>query len=149
MLTAAGLAEIETYADGIEPWKPYTGSLADVSIVTAKSLVADAHKAGLFVHTYTFRNEKKYLAGAFGGVGRGAADRAAAIRTMVIGARGFSFSSCVPLLAIDQALAAGEDRSASRRRDDRRSRLSWPARGASGFSRTGCAHRMLYPRRPA
>ncbi|MES2068804.1 MAG: glycerophosphodiester phosphodiesterase family protein [Pseudomonadota bacterium] len=86
MLTPAGLAEIKTYADGIGPWKPqvmswkvvpfkdknadgtpYTGSLADVNSVTPTSLIADAHKAGLFVHSYTFRNEKKYLAGIYKG----------------------------------------------------------------------------------
>ncbi|MDB5861800.1 MAG: glpQ [Ramlibacter sp.] len=86
MLTPAGLAEIKTYADGIGPWKPqvmswkvtpfkatnadgtpYTGALADVNDVTPTSLIADAHAAGLFVHTYTFRNEKKYLAGKYGG----------------------------------------------------------------------------------
>ncbi len=86
MLTPAGLAEIKTYADGIGPWKPqvmawkvtpfkatnpdgtpYTGSLADVNSVTPTSLIADAHKAGLFVHAYTFRSEKKYLAGKYAG----------------------------------------------------------------------------------
>ena len=86
MLTPAGLADIKTYADGIGPWKPqvmsltvspfkatnadgsaYTGSLADVNTVTPTTLVADAHKAGLFVHTYTFRNESKYLAGFYKG----------------------------------------------------------------------------------
>jgi glycerophosphoryl diester phosphodiesterase len=86
MLTPAGLAEIKTYADGIGPWKPqvmsltvspfkagnadgtaYTGSLADVNTVTPTSLIADAHKAGLFVHAYTFRNEQKYLAGFYQG----------------------------------------------------------------------------------
>ena len=78
MLTAAGLAEIKTYADGIGPWKPQvmaltvapfkTGAgLADVNTVTPTSLVADAHKAGLFVHVYTFRNEQKYLAGFYKG----------------------------------------------------------------------------------
>ncbi|WP_317204679.1 glycerophosphodiester phosphodiesterase family protein [Janthinobacterium sp.] len=86
MLTPAGLAEIKTYADGIGPWKPqvmaltvsplktsnadgtpYTGALADVNSVTPTSLIADAHKAGLFVHTYTFRNEQKYLAGIYKG----------------------------------------------------------------------------------
>lgn len=86
MLTPAGLAEIKTYADGIGPWKPqvmsltvspfkatnadgsvYTGSLADVNTVAPTSLIADAHKAGLFVHTYTFRNEQKYLAGFYKG----------------------------------------------------------------------------------
>jgi glycerophosphoryl diester phosphodiesterase len=86
MLTPAGLAEVKTYADGIGPWKPqvmahtivpfkatnadgtpYTGSLADVNTITPTSLIADAHKAGLFVHSYTFRNELKYLAGIYKG----------------------------------------------------------------------------------
>ena len=84
MLTPAGLAEIKTYADGIGPWKPqvmsmtvspfkatnadgsvYTGSFADVNSVTPTSLITDAHKAGLFVHTYTFRSEQARLAGYF------------------------------------------------------------------------------------
>jgi len=78
MLTPAGLAEIKTYADGIGPWKPQvmgltvvpykTGAgLADVNTLTPTSLIADAHKLGLFVHVYTFRNEQKYLAGAYKG----------------------------------------------------------------------------------
>ena len=86
MLTPAGLAEIKGYADGIGPWKPqvmsltvvpfkatnadgtaYTGSLADVNTVTPTSLIADAHRAGLFVHTYTFRSEQEYLAGFYQG----------------------------------------------------------------------------------
>lgn len=33
--------------------------------MTPTSLIADAHKAGLFVHVYTFRNEPKYLAGFY------------------------------------------------------------------------------------
>lgn len=84
MLTPAGLAEIKTYADGIGPWKPqvmsmtvspfkatnadgsvYKGSFADVNTVTPTSLIADAHKAGLFVHTYTFRSEPGRLVGYF------------------------------------------------------------------------------------
>ena len=83
MVTPAGLAEIKTYADGIGPWKPYivpikgavdaTGNLRDVngdgkvnyndaSSQPATSLIDDAHKAGLFVHAYTFRNEQRRLA---------------------------------------------------------------------------------------
>jgi len=72
MLTPAGLAEIKTYADGIGPWKPQvmklsgaSGTFAGVSSAVPTSLIADAHKAGLFVHVYTFRNEAKYLAGVF------------------------------------------------------------------------------------
>ncbi len=86
LLTPAGLAEVKTYADGIGPWKPqvfawkvtpwkdknadgtaYTGSLADVNSVAPTSLIADAHKAGLFVHSYTFRNEARYLPGKYKG----------------------------------------------------------------------------------
>lgn len=74
MISPAGLAQIKQYADGIGPWKPQvmrlsgpSGKLADVSSATPTSLIADAHKAGLFVHVYTFRNEAKYLAGVFKG----------------------------------------------------------------------------------
>ncbi len=83
MVTPAGLAEIKTYADGIGPWKPYivpvkgeldgagnlkdlTGdgkaNLNDASTQAPTTLIADAHKAGLFVHAYTFRDEKRRLA---------------------------------------------------------------------------------------
>lgn len=86
MLTPAGLAEIRTYADGIGPWKsyivgvvvtpwrqtnadgtPYTATLGAGTTQPPGTLVADAHRAGLFVHPYTFRNEKRYLAGSYGG----------------------------------------------------------------------------------
>jgi len=88
MVTPAGLAEIKTYADGIGPWKPYivpvkgrldaAGRLVDVngdgkidlrdaSTQPATTLVADAHKAGLFVHPFTFRNEKRRLASDYRG----------------------------------------------------------------------------------
>jgi len=81
MLTPAGLAEVKTYADGIGPWKPQAmsltaapardssskASLAEVDSVKPTSLISDAHKAGLFVHIFTFRNEGKYLAGAYKG----------------------------------------------------------------------------------
>lgn len=83
MVTPAGLAEIKTYADAIGPWKPYvvpvkgtldpSGNLrdmngdgkvdyADASTQPPTTLVADAHKAGLMVHPYTFRNEQRRLA---------------------------------------------------------------------------------------
>ena len=86
MVTPAGLAEIKTYADGIGPWKPYivpvkgrlddAGDLVDMNgdgtidlrdAVTASptSLVADAHRLGLFVHAFTFRNESRYLAHSY------------------------------------------------------------------------------------
>ena len=86
MVTPAGLAEIKTYADGIGPWKPYivpvkgqlddAGNLKDMNgdgkidlrdAVTGNptSLIGDAHKAGLFVHAFTFRNESRYLAHSY------------------------------------------------------------------------------------
>jgi glycerophosphoryl diester phosphodiesterase len=86
MLTPAGLAEIRTYADGIGPWKPqvvplkitpfpaanpdgtpFAGSTSAASTQSATSVIGDAHKAGLFVHVFTFRNETKYLAANYNG----------------------------------------------------------------------------------
>jgi len=88
MVTPAGLAEIRTYADGIGVWKPYivpvkgqvdaAGQLVDVNgdgkvdqrdaaTQPPTSLVADAHKQGLFVHVFTFRNEKRHLASSYRG----------------------------------------------------------------------------------
>lgn len=82
MLTRAGLAQVATYADGIGPWKPMivpvkckldgAGNCMDLDgngtfdgypdaiQQPPTSLVSDAHRAGLFVHEYTFRNEKGY-----------------------------------------------------------------------------------------
>ena len=88
MVTPAGLVEIRTYADGIGPWKPYivpvkgrlddAGKLEDIngdgqidlrdaSTQEPTSLITDAHKLGLFVHAYTFRNEDRYLAHDYAG----------------------------------------------------------------------------------
>ncbi|NWA25391.1 glycerophosphodiester phosphodiesterase [Pseudomonas gingeri] len=80
MLTPAGLAEVKTYADGIGPWKPQamsltvaaaqdssSASLDKVDTLKPTALISDAHKANLFVHIFTFRNEAKYLAGAYKG----------------------------------------------------------------------------------
>lgn len=88
MVTPAGLAEIKTYADGIGPWKRFIigikGTIgangkaidvngdgkvndADATSSHTTSLVADAHKAGLFVHPFTFRNESRRLAADYQG----------------------------------------------------------------------------------
>ncbi|MBC3934784.1 glycerophosphodiester phosphodiesterase [Undibacterium rugosum] len=88
MVTPAGLAEIKTYADGIGPWKRYIVSVkgtvgadgklqdingdgkindADTTTLAPGSLIADAHKAGLLVHPYTFRNEQRRLAANYKG----------------------------------------------------------------------------------
>jgi glycerophosphoryl diester phosphodiesterase len=80
MITPAGLAEVKAYADGIGPWKfyilPAQGVDAAGNAVTAldqasnmapTSLIADAHKAGLFVHPYTFRDEAENLTKTYNG----------------------------------------------------------------------------------
>jgi glycerophosphoryl diester phosphodiesterase len=83
-VTDAGLKEIKSYADGIGPWKRYMVSTvaadlngdgmvgdengdgkineADRKLLPANDLIARAHKQGLLVHTWTFRNEQRRLA---------------------------------------------------------------------------------------
>lgn len=89
LVSAAGLKEIKTYADGVGPWKPYIlparqldkdgdgkpddlnkdGKIdeRDRALLPPTSLVGDAHAVGLFVHTWTFRSEPHYLAADFNG----------------------------------------------------------------------------------
>jgi len=88
MVTPAGLAEIKTYADGIGPWKRFIVSIkgqvgadgkvqdingdgkvndADATTLAPTTLIADAHRAGLFVHAFTFRNERRRLAADYNG----------------------------------------------------------------------------------
>ena len=66
LMTPAGLAEVKTYADGIGPWKPYLINTSGGGIA-ATDVVANAHRAGLLVHPYTFRNEQQRLASAYRG----------------------------------------------------------------------------------
>jgi glycerophosphoryl diester phosphodiesterase len=83
LVTPQGLAEVKTYADGIGPWKYYLQSSAgkdangdgkaddvngdgvvderDRTVLPPTSVIADAHKAGLLVHAFTFRNEQRRL----------------------------------------------------------------------------------------
>jgi glycerophosphoryl diester phosphodiesterase len=87
--TNAGLDEIARYADGVGPWKPYivptTGTDADGDgnaddvtgdgevderdreLALPTSLVRRAHRRGLEVHTWTFRDEPRRLASDFEG----------------------------------------------------------------------------------
>jgi glycerophosphoryl diester phosphodiesterase len=89
LVKPANLADIAKYADGIGPWKRYIVSLrgadankdgkaddvngdgsvndADKITTTPSALIANAHAAGLFVHAYTFRNEKGTLASNYKG----------------------------------------------------------------------------------
>ena len=41
--------------------------MVEANTIKPTSLIADAHKAGLFVHSYTFRNESRYLAAVYKG----------------------------------------------------------------------------------
>jgi glycerophosphoryl diester phosphodiesterase len=81
--TSQGLDFVKTYANGIGPWKPFIisykgfdtnndGMADDVNVdgkvndsdkeaLTPSNLIAEAHKRGLFVHAYTFRNEGRRL----------------------------------------------------------------------------------------
>jgi len=62
MLTADGLKEIATYADGIGPAKDLViGRNAIGQLGGATGLVDAAHKAGLVVHPWTFRRENYFL----------------------------------------------------------------------------------------
>ena len=63
MATPAGLREIAGYADGVGPSKDYIvprGPGSPGPELSPTSLVEDAHRAGLLVHPYTFRNENAF-----------------------------------------------------------------------------------------
>jgi glycerophosphoryl diester phosphodiesterase len=87
--TDEGLREISAYADGIGPWKRYIvstrvadlngdgtigdengdGLVSDADRVTLPptSLIQRAHRKGLLIHTWTFRNEDRFLASDYDG----------------------------------------------------------------------------------
>ena len=89
MVTPKNLAEIARYADGIGPWKRFIVSVfsqdanldgkaddvngdgkvdeSDRVALPPTNLITQAHAAGLFVHAYTFRNEKSTLALTYAG----------------------------------------------------------------------------------
>jgi glycerophosphoryl diester phosphodiesterase len=78
LTTDEGLKEVATYADGIGPWKRYIVSTlanadgtgpgeASRKLAPAGDLINRAHQAGLMVHSWTFRNEQRRLAGDYAG----------------------------------------------------------------------------------
>lgn len=67
MMTDIGLAEISSYAEGIGPWKVLIiPQDRDGKTFPATDIIERAHKAGLVVHAYTFRDEPRYLAKPYG-----------------------------------------------------------------------------------
>ena len=63
LATPEGLAWIATYADGIGPNKRLIVPMDhDRRLRPPTSLVADAHRAGLLVHPWTFRSDPQFLA---------------------------------------------------------------------------------------
>ncbi len=66
MVSPAGLAEIATYAQGIGPDKNLIVPRdAQQRLLPPTSLVNDAHRAGLWVHPWTFRSENDFLPADF------------------------------------------------------------------------------------
>jgi glycerophosphoryl diester phosphodiesterase len=67
LVTRQGLAEIARYADGIGPEKSriVPGNVAGGTLGEPTSLIADAHRAGLVLHPWTFRPENNFLAATF------------------------------------------------------------------------------------
>jgi glycerophosphoryl diester phosphodiesterase len=62
ILTPAGLAEVRTYARGIGPAKNRILKLDESGkLLKPTRLIDDAHKVGLIVHPWTFRNENAFL----------------------------------------------------------------------------------------
>ena len=62
LMTPKNLNEIKKIASGIGPYKRYIIPANDKNErLPPTTLINDAHKAGLFVHAYTFRSEERYL----------------------------------------------------------------------------------------
>jgi glycerophosphoryl diester phosphodiesterase len=77
LVTDEGMREVKTYADGIGPWKRYIVSSVDAhlpgpgeasrKLLPPTNLIERAHKIGLLVHTWTFRNEQRRLVSDYAG----------------------------------------------------------------------------------
>jgi len=62
LVTRPGLRRVSRYADGIGPDRNrVVPRKEDGSLAEPTTLVLDAHRAGLLVHPYTFRNENAFL----------------------------------------------------------------------------------------
>jgi glycerophosphoryl diester phosphodiesterase len=77
LVTDAGLREVKSYADGIGPWKRYIVSSVEAGLpgpgeasrrlLPPTDLIERAHRIGLLVHTWTFRNEQRRLVSDYAG----------------------------------------------------------------------------------
>ena len=66
MISPKGLRAVAQYADVVAPSQRMVIPLdADQKLAPPSRLVADAHEAGLLVHTWTFRPENRFLAADF------------------------------------------------------------------------------------
>ncbi|HEX9179062.1 MAG TPA: glycerophosphodiester phosphodiesterase [Burkholderiales bacterium] len=65
LLTETGLREVKSYADAIGPSKRLMVDAAGAA--RPGDLIRRAHRAGLEVHAWTFRDERRWLAPAYGG----------------------------------------------------------------------------------
>ena len=81
MVSAAGLRDMAAYADVVAPPTRAVIPLgADERLLAPTALVADAHRAGLLVHVWTFRPENVFLAADFrNGAGQAARNEAGSI----------------------------------------------------------------------
>jgi glycerophosphoryl diester phosphodiesterase len=62
LVTPAGLAEVATYADGVGVNKDLIVPRdAQNRLLSPTTLIRDAHRAGLLVHSWTFRRENTFL----------------------------------------------------------------------------------------
>ncbi|MDC8759203.1 glycerophosphodiester phosphodiesterase [Janthinobacterium fluminis] len=84
MMTPAGLRDIAGYADVVAP--PHRAVIPvdkDGRLAAPTALVADAHRAGLLVQTWTFRPENRFLAADFrDGNGENARNEAGSVAEM-------------------------------------------------------------------
>tara|TARA_B100000609_G_scaffold199180_1_gene201084 strand:+ start:12392 stop:13381 length:990 start_codon:yes stop_codon:yes gene_type:complete len=65
MATPKGLKQIATYAKGIGVPKSMIVPIKGGKRLPPTTLLSNAHRAGLLVHAYTFRNEKRFLGKAW------------------------------------------------------------------------------------
>jgi glycerophosphoryl diester phosphodiesterase len=67
LMQPRALAELAAYVHGIGPYKrSIIPQGPDKRLQAPNNLVAEAHKAGLLVHPYTFRDEPEFLASDYG-----------------------------------------------------------------------------------